>query len=106
MAEHSPLPWRVYEDINVMSAEEFPYGLVAECDMGLTGEDDKPALWKANAEHIVQCVNAHDELVAALHEIATNYRVALTELGFKKPDSMPDLIVAKAALARGRGEQS
>lgn len=72
MAEHSPTPWYVHDLTNVMSSEELPHqlmALVAETDMGFTGEEDKQERWEANAEHIVRCVNAHDDLVAMLDRV-------------------------------------
>lgn len=106
MAKHSPLPWRVYDDINVMSAEPYPYGLVAECDMGITGELDKPALWRANAELIVRAVNAHDELVAVLEDIESGVW-ATPESGVESYQicmSVTAMDRLRTALAKARGE--
>lgn len=78
MAEHSPTPWVVSDHMEDTPAthlriwspqdksiEAWPEVAVCYAD------DDLPIQeMEANAEHIVRCVNAHDELVAALKWIS------------------------------------
>lgn len=68
MKQHTPGPWRTaaWSSHGTTSILSGGPGLrntiyVAECSTSLGSELDE-----ANAAHIVKCVNAHDELVAAL----------------------------------------
>jgi hypothetical protein len=54
--------------------------------------------WPANAARIVQCVNAHDELVAELRYVRNG-------LG-NWPDTGPLIEEIDAAIAKATGEQS
>ncbi len=60
---HTPTPWYV-ETTAVYDAKNL---LVT--DTCFTG--GRPGPNRANAAHIVKCVNAHDELVAALRSVIT-----------------------------------
>src|SRR3974390_1068558 len=54
--KHTPGPWRIEDHSDVTDSDE---SLVTH-GVGIADEAD------ANPAHIVRCVNAHDELVAAL----------------------------------------
>lgn len=88
--EHTPAPWKWLVDPftqrrHIESAEGLPVATVAS-EMELLDPEamsDEPAIFErqkedarstidANAEHIVRCVNAHDDLLAALHKIDSN----------------------------------
>ena len=57
---HTPTPWRVDGADIVSPSECAVVATVQWCGEGRDGESD------ANAAHIVRCVNAYDDLVAAL----------------------------------------
>ena len=64
--EHTPTPWEVIETFDY-DFQIYPKGNVEAghnqiAVIPATGDGDD----KANATHIVHCVNLHDELVAAL----------------------------------------
>lgn len=59
MSAHTPTPWRVDGADIVSPSECAVVATVQWCGEGRDGESE------ANAAHIVRCVNAHDELVAA-----------------------------------------
>ncbi len=60
-AAHTPTPWKVVEQNQVIHAEgDNCHLMVADC------------FTRGNAAHIVKCVNAHDELVAAVRDAYTH----------------------------------
>lgn len=75
-AKHTQVPWQVNhrDKSQVCDADGEVRGCapIALCQGGTLGEN------RANARRIVQCVNAHDELVAALKQAieATERRTA------------------------------
>lgn len=80
---HTPDPWAVggHEPNCIFAGEEKT--LIAECHSRKSGNysRDEPEQ-VANAEHIVRCVNAHEDLLAAcrtakLHLEATGYEDTL-----------------------------
>jgi hypothetical protein len=98
--KHTPTPWKVQPTRGKQSAIDRKWEIVAPVEGGETvvvGEHTGvDCLKKAVAEHICRCVNMHDELVAALEEIAAD-----------NPDDISDrdeLIrcagIARAVLAR------
>jgi hypothetical protein len=85
-AQHTPGPWG--------TAPNWPRGMTAVCWHTGTGwQLVATAQTEADAERIVQCVNAHDELVAGLEkavaEIERAWRVGVTHA------YCPDWIVHK-----------
>jgi hypothetical protein len=87
--KHTPTPWHAISQgtahfISQASDEEFRFAIAKVFEQ--TYHPDGPsAAWheaKANAKHIVRCVNAHDELVAALQSIK--------DWCFPAPVEMPD----------------
>lgn len=62
---HSPAPWRaIFEEaVAIFGADSARVAVLT--NLHINGRRD-PELVAANARRIVQCVNAHDELVAAL----------------------------------------
>ncbi len=78
---HSPLPWGIneisnYGDCHIYSKES---GHIA---MLTCGSGDEIARNKANADHIVHCVNSHGTLIAALKRI-----VLAQYLGWEQDDT-------------------
>jgi hypothetical protein len=89
MTEHTPTPWMVEA-----TARAF---YIAAGESELVGSTTIDDTGKANAEHIVRCVNLHDELVAALTGILESYVP-------RRDSDDPDVMAAQAALAKARGE--
>jgi hypothetical protein len=78
-AKHTPTPWHAISQgmshfIAQKSDSEFRFAIakVFEGTYHPDGLAAARAEAKANAAHIVRCVNAHDELVAALVELDAN----------------------------------
>ena len=89
--EHTPIPWAIGEDGDVFNAEQ------SACIAKVCGAADGIAEAEANAALIVQAVNSHNELVAAL-ETAVNIA----------PNDMLATVwgnEARAALAKAKGDQ-
>ena len=98
---HTPAPW--YADTELATCAVLPAGTddwrfaVAVCqppNYHPSGIAAANAESRANAAHIVRCVNAHDELVAALQRCAT----ALALYG--QPSAEGAVKQARAALAK------
>jgi len=72
-ATHTPTPW--HSDSGIVHAAFNPrnelrrYVDIAVCNRIGNLEDEH----KHNAAHIVRCVNAHDKLVAVLHDLVSDY---------------------------------
>lgn len=134
-AKHSPTPWRVVIDGTCSAA--WPHVLGADqdddsCDEAIAELDashverstrgapgtckEKPQRFKpskghervmANAQHIVQCVNAHDALVAALEAF-----LRAPSIGSGGPGSVTLVVqdfnmrAARTALAIARGSKA
>jgi len=71
--KHTPTPWEVGRNTHEIPGIWTKRGKVVVLFGGQNGEDDhgmpkyeKTDKGEANAAHIVKCVNAHDQLVAAL----------------------------------------
>ena len=65
--KHTKTPWKVFyaksnDDLIIGVGEETGEGIIAS-NGSFWGTDSEA---KANAEHVVKCVNAHDELLEAL----------------------------------------
>jgi hypothetical protein len=93
--EHSPTPWKLSARTHIESADEW-------CVTDLHGENLAPV----NAEHIVRCVNVHDDLVDALEENLhwiCMCAKSCTRGGDDDPHCGPQL-QARAVLAKARGE--
>lgn len=64
MSKHAPTPWRLSPNGLGVQWNEFP---IAEMIYGgETSVEKEQHIGRANAEHIVHCVNHFDELVAEL----------------------------------------
>ena len=85
--KHTPTPWAVDHDAISAQGQH-----IAGC-IGLDGDDY--ATQKANAAHIVRCVNAHDDLVSALQMVCDS--------GVALADSIEKAMLD--ALAKARGDQ-
>lgn len=93
--KHSPTPWRV--DGDAVVAHGGGPDLVALSPAN-DGWEESGAMFAANAEHIVRCVNAHDDLVAGLKSAVESLE-SLVRLG-RIPASSKGLRDAKEALAK------
>lgn len=117
MAEHFPAPWSVHTLTATIYAADVPKGPARVADMRgwgyLTGkgngalalpEDEAIEIQRANAAHIVKCVNAFPDLVKALDEIAARARFEL-EMPTEMRDTAFSLIekCARGALAAVKG---
>lgn len=106
--KHTPTPWRVEGDTTLIwghcdTHDLSDYGMgypIAECRVSPMST----STWcrapyadegEANAAHIVKCVNMHDELVAALENLAD-----FCEGSFAKPKEQDDLIEALRVLKK------
>lgn len=87
--KHTPTPW-VHKDGEVYEENDFKIFDAYNSDF-LYEED------KANAAHIVKCVNMHDELVEALRDL-------LTFVVTVEYEESPIVAFAEAVLAKARGE--
>jgi len=67
--------------------------------------DGDGALGEANARRIVQCVNAHDEMVDALREAETFVMLAVPHFAADRKEAVERVLpVIRAALQKARGE--
>jgi hypothetical protein len=67
---HTPGPWRVTDADGCTDGDDIKATILADSGRLICHIDrDYRAPAEANAAHIVRCVNAHDELVAALRMI-------------------------------------
>ena len=83
---HTPTPWVAAGGTAIFGDTETPrpYNIVvAECEV----EEDHHERNIANAQHIVKCVNAHDELVAIVQEVAKG-RVNMIDEDFARARSV------------------
>lgn len=93
MTQHTPTPWQslgdvIYPDPRLTGKKE-GNDWIADCRTARGAND---------GEHIVRCVNAHDELVAALRS-ATASLEQFVKLG-RIPENNQGLREARAALAK------
>ena len=76
MSEHTKTPWKMYEGENgpiaIVSGEAQPgkRWVIARVDSPVSSFPVE--LQRANADHILTCVNSHEALVEALTSIANN----------------------------------
>lgn len=117
---HTPTPWKVRNATDIFSELGADSGdgcvaasndgwQIADCSVGLTSTADglvhlSNDVKRANAAHIVKCVNEHDELVAAL-EWAMSIHEQLEDAGFviydpHTPKHLREIDKARTILAR------
>lgn len=88
--KHTPGPWRAaHDDTDVRLLDE-EGNWIAECKMW---EHDQNV---ANANHIVRCVNAHDDMLEALEAVQADDTARLSGPVWDK---------VRAALKKARGEK-
>lgn len=107
-------PWFVH-DYTSVAVSLSPANITVSCDhpaeiticsMGRALTADL-AEARANARRIVRCVNAHDDLVAALELLCTfAWSALIAETAEIREEMNRRIGVARAALAKARGEQS
>jgi hypothetical protein len=67
MQRHSPTPWRAIDSIVILSEADHGFSTwLANCQVGGATRPEQCA----NAAFIVKAVNAHEQLVKALQQIA------------------------------------
>lgn len=88
---HTATPWAVRGDYYVVGGS--PEFLIADCQADRKDRKQDTV----NAEHIVKCVNAHDELVAALKLFANLDTSVSSDLWTINPDYCAQ---ARAALSK------
>jgi hypothetical protein len=94
-ATHTPTPWRVTDADCCTDGDDVKATILADSGRLICHIDrDYRAPAEANAAHIVRCVNAHDELIAALR-----YALDCAERG-----DVTDMQPVRDALARAKGE--
>ena len=91
---HSELPWRVDKTGDIVAQDNM---YIANMDI-----PERHGVHNFNnAEYIVRCVNAHDELIAELEKCVGEF----CAIGFTmKYDNTEALKSIRAALAKARGE--
>jgi len=89
--KHTPTPWTYHDLADGYGQERFD---VVGSD-GISVADEQGTFDKASADHIVKCVNLHDELVGAL-------KLAVTEVSAERflPDGRRLLDVVREALKK------
>lgn len=112
----TPGPWKVFEPVAIDYRAPLIYGangksLIACVEGGGPNRAVDAVEARANAQRIVQCVNAHDALVEALSSIANGYGTVkvtdemLSSKGaFRKAFASALQKCARDALAKMRGE--
>lgn len=73
--KHTQTPWKVTQDNGIVAAD----GQSVACVSSHIRRD-----WdvkKANAAHIVRCVNSHDDLLAALKELGNQLQARVESAG-------------------------
>ena len=119
MSEHTPTPWEVQTlshahdelwlqighfgrgpivELNC-TAHKMEPGVIAEARWLCTSEDEQ----KANAAFIVRACNAHDDLVAALRELADDHGRLCQRVGLSENETRDSAVLnhkAHAALAK------
>jgi hypothetical protein len=89
---HTPNPWLADVDGGLMVENDDPDQ--PPCELGKLH-------FPADAAHIVRCVNAHDELVAALEAIDFAYQIPNAKGEMDDRDCMDRMhAIARAALAK------
>lgn len=95
-SKYTPAPWKVFYAKNngqliLGVGQDTGEGIIAS-NGSFWGDDDEA---KANAEHVVKCVNLHDELLEVLEQLYSGFKSRCTE-GFQ--------IKIEKAIAKAKGE--
>src|SRR5690242_9280075 len=106
MAEHSPLPWRV------VAREGWVDDIVdaAENHVFCSGHDYDAAGYMSprDADHVVRCVNSHDDLLAAL-KAHDAYMLRVGYVGPSDralhPEAAENWVRVREAIAKAEGRQ-
>lgn len=97
MSKHTPTPWRAVRVGNTLTIAGAVPGYFAEIRGACEGAHG--AMGEANAEFIVRAVNAHDDLVAALQNLARLFQAL-----HPSHADWGDYKAALAAIAKATGE--
>lgn len=105
--DHTPTPWSINgHDPHIVTARRSPgaaWGLenrLATVDVGHPDEAGAREMALKNARHIVKCVNAHDELVAALQLVQAYIYREVNKIA-TEDYVMTDAVHAALTLAEG-----
>lgn len=108
MSKHTPTPetpwtFHVFADDSVLEIKDangvLLWGLLKE-------DDDNWGLAKAYNAHIVNCVNCHDELVAACHGLLNHLTPTSDLRGYILPGCDNAVQMARDALAHAKPNKS
>jgi len=100
MSAHTPLPWIVSPAVDKDGAVEFH-----SADLNGPGDYAGQAYTLANAQRIVLCVNAHDDLLTVLKRIRGNIDVSTIRPGRRNEQRWTELAeAADAAIAKAEGK--
>ena len=115
--EHTNTPWEFFEqpeefrlgdgmDYSIMQTDPL-HAIILLANPGLTLDE-----FRANAKHIIRCVNAYDDMLEALlaRRSADEYCRAYNHLGAEAQENCTDAQqhadeLAKKAIAKATGEQ-
>lgn len=98
MSKHTPTPWAVIVDGYVDDLDGIAIADCAICTNKRSYEEHK-----ANAAHIVKCVNLHNELVEALERALSTVRTHAMQTYSKS--SAKEAVQLEDLLRRARGEK-
>lgn len=101
---HTPTPWKVHDNGHYIEIlpEEWSEGI--PCSIGNVcssyPSDKDQGLQMANAEHIVNCVNLHDQLIEALYRLKTEceFDGVQNKAGYAHWIKMANEVLAKAGV--------
>ena len=100
MSDHTPTPWWFCEESFYIKSEEGNQDGIPTHIANVSGAGGE---MRANAAHIVHCVNAHADLLAALEEIRPMADNASYSIGTPVNTLIAIAEIATAALAKARG---
>lgn len=96
MSKHTPTPWRVDGRQIIGTNDRGFEDVLAEM---LKWSEPYTSTQQANAEHIVKCVNAHDELIGELQNFRCAFKSCVEAVG--KMDEQMFVCLNKRYIASG-----
>lgn len=93
--KHTPGPWKAFNEHQTVAILD-SQGNEVVFWLGFDNSDRPHAEHVANAERIVQCVNAHDELVVLLQAYLARQRGEYSDIGHEELAERADAAIAKA----------
>lgn len=102
-SNHTPTPYHVGEGKASIIIYDSRGNAIADAKTFHGKHEDGQA--EANAAFIVRACNSHAELLEALETLLKQYDILLDELTEEEFSGYPEVIAARAALAKAKGEQ-